>query len=77
MEGQAGHRRLYVSKERDIANIHVILSWYQLGSLLQTMSPGILSHSPLGRQVAVIIPLGNSPSSHWKVTRVPGTAGTE
>ncbi len=36
-----------------------------------------VSHFPVARQVAVIIPSGNSPSSHWKTTRVPGIAGTE
>ena len=39
------------------------------------ISPGLLSHSPVARQVAVIIPSGNSPLSHWKVTGVPGRAG--
>ncbi len=44
---------------------------------LQTISPVFLSHSPVARQVAVIMPSGNSLSSHWKVTCVPGIAGTE
>ncbi len=41
------------------------------------ISPGLLSHSPVARQVTVIFPSGNSPLSHWKVTCVPGIAGTE
>ena len=48
-----------------------------LDSLLQIISAGFLSHCPVARQVTVIIPSGNRPASHWKVTAVPGIAGTE
>ncbi len=48
-----------------------------LSSILQTISSGFLSHSPVARQVAVNIPSANSPSSHLKVNCVPGIAGTE
>ncbi len=48
-----------------------------LDSFLHMISPGFLSQSPVARQVAVIIPSGNSPSSHLKVTCVLGRAGTE
>ncbi len=48
-----------------------------LDSFLQMISPGFLSHSPVAKQMAVIIPSGKSSSSHWKVTCVPGIAGTE
>ena len=46
-------------------------------SFLQTISPGLLFHFPVARQVVVIIPSGKSSSSHWKVTWVPGIAGTK
>ncbi len=81
--GPAGRTHETICKEYDYEteytrwrNAHE--QWrYLLGSFLQTISPGFLSHSPVARQVAVIIPSGNSPSLHWKVTCVPGIAGTE
>ncbi len=54
-----------------------IKNLFSLVSLLQTISAGFLSHSPVLRQVTVNIPSGNSPSEHWNVTRVSGRAGTE
>ena len=44
---------------------------------LQTIFSVFLPHSPVARQVAVIMPSRNSPSSHLKATCVPGIAGTE
>ncbi len=76
MEGKAGNTEL---DTRDGGNmlINNELKLYLLGSILHTISSGFLSHSPVTRQVAVNIPPGNSSCLQWKVTCVPGIAGTE
>ena len=45
------------------------------GLSLHVKFAGFGSHSPLCSQVVVLVSLGNSPSSHAKVTVVPSTYG--
>ena len=63
------------------------IQWdHQTGNQLEMIdSPGLslqiswlrsLSHSPLSKQMAVRMPSGNSPGSHWKCTLVPTREGS-